>query len=205
MKPATGNNFPQSRSTVSIQLRLGGHAFSADTLPADALHGDGPVECAIITPRTLLMPGGEFRCGTEERCLQIAGLAPLPDETAVHSAPSASLVAVMAVARGCLPVLRERLGSRLVFTSPLLHPPVHEGACTTLHQVDDTLYIRSYGPELRYAAALIAQTEADVLVHLTDLNAALGPCDHPIYLSGDGARETARLLRRYFRRVVCAS
>lgn len=74
-----------------------------------------------------------------------------------------------------------------------------------LRHTGDTLYVRSYGPELRYAAALAAPTEADVLVHMTDLDAALGLRNQTLHITGDGARETARLLRRYFRQVVCVS
>lgn len=99
----------------------------------------------------------------------------------------------------------DRLGDRLAFTSPLLHLPAYEGSYTVLRHTGDTLYVRSYGPELRYAAALAAPTEADVLVHMTDLDAALGLRNQTLHITGDGARETARLLRRYFRRVVCVS
>ena len=205
MKPATGNNLPESAAHVSIQLKLGGHSFSADTLPAQALSGDTRVLCSLVTPRTLLVPREAFRPDRAERYLRIAGLAPLADETTVHSDPAAPEVVVMAVARACSAALRDRLGNRLAFTSPLLHLPAYEGSYTVLRHTGDTLYVRSYGPELRYAAALAAPTEADVLVHMTDLDAALGLRNQTLHITGNGARETARLLRRYFRRVVCVS
>ena len=101
MKPATGNNLPESAAHVSIQLKLGGHSFSADTLPARALSGDTRVLCSLVTPRTLLVPREAFRPDRAERYLRIAGLAPLADETTVHSDPAAPEVVVMAVARAC--------------------------------------------------------------------------------------------------------
>lgn len=205
MKPATGNSSPQSEKTVSIQLRLGGHAFSADTLPDRVLHGDDRVLCSVITPRTLLVPREAFRSGSEEQYLRIAGLGPESDETTVHSDPAAPEIAVMAIARTSREALVELLGERLAFTSPLLQMPAHEGTSTVLLRRDDTLYVRSYGPELRYAAALVAPTDADVLAHVTDLQAALRLPDCTFYLYGDRMRDAARLLRRYFKRVVCAS
>lgn len=205
MKPATGSSSALSANTVSIQLRLGGHAFSADTLPDRALQGDSTVLCSLCTPRTLLVPREEFHAGSEELYLRIAGLTPGADESPVHSDPAAAEVAVMAIARRCHAALAERFGDRIAFTSPLLQMPVHEGTYTVLLRQDEILYVRSYSPELRYAAALAVQTDADVLAHMTDLMAALGLPDCTFYLYGDQMRDVAQLLRCYFRRVVCAS
>ncbi|MFR2062556.1 MAG: hypothetical protein ACLS37_12145 [Alistipes sp.] len=85
--------------------------LSADTLPARALSGDTRVSAARNAP-PLLVP--RELVGSHRTHLRIAGLAPLADETTVHSDPAAPEVVVMAVARACHP---GSLGDRLAFTS----------------------------------------------------------------------------------------
>ena len=101
MKQATGSNTPQSINKVSIQLTLDGHSFSAPALSGE-FPGDGPVEVELLTPRTTLVPEEFFDEACAGELLAAAGMAALPGERAVWSAPQQNAVAVMAAAEDAL-------------------------------------------------------------------------------------------------------
>ena len=94
MKQATGSNTPQSINKVSIQLTLDGHSFSAPALSGE-FPGDGPVEVELLTPRTMLVPEELFDKEHAGEVLAAAGMAALPGECPVWSAPQQNAVAVM--------------------------------------------------------------------------------------------------------------
>ena len=108
MKQATGSNTPQSINKVSIQLTLDGHSFSAPALSGE-FPGDGPVEVELLTPRTMLVPEELFDKEHAGEVLAAAGMAALPGECPVWSAPQQNAVAVMAAAENALAAVHERL------------------------------------------------------------------------------------------------
>ena len=122
MKQATGSNTPQSINKVSIQLTLDGHSFSAPALSGE-FPGDGPVEVELLTPRTMLVPEELFDKEHAGEVLAAAGMAALPGECPVWSAPQQNAVAVMAAAENALAAVHERLGGRARYTTPLLCVP----------------------------------------------------------------------------------
>ena len=194
MKQATGSNTPQSINKVSIQLTLDGHSFSAPALSGE-FPGDGPVEVELLTPRTTLVP--------EEELLAAAGMAALPGECPVWSAPQQNAVAVMAAAENALAAVHERLGGRARYTTPLLCVPQTSVPTVWMYYAAGLLYIKVYDGKLRFAEVVPAPDEADLLYMLERLGSEFRLRDYTLRIgSGDG-RALKRKLGGYFRQIVC--
>ena len=163
MKQATGSNTPQSINKVSIQLTLDGHFFGACAVRE--FPGDGPVEVELLTPRTTLVPE-EF---SDEACagelLAAAGMAALPGERAVWSAPQQNAVAVMAAAEDALAAVHERLGDRARYTTPLLCVPQASVPTVWMYYAAGLLYIKVYDGKLRFAEVVPAPRRGRPAIH----------------------------------------
>ena len=202
MKQATGSNTPQSINKVSIQLTLDGHSFSAPALSGE-LPGDGPVELELLTPRTTLVPEEFFDEACAGELLAAAGMAALPGECPVWSAPQQNAVAVMAAAENALAAVHERLGGRARYTTPLLCVPQTSVPTVWMYYAAGLLYIKVYDGKLRFAEVVPAPDEADLLYMLERLGSEFRLRDYTLRIgSGDG-RALKRKLGRYFRQIVC--
>ena len=168
MKQATGSNTPQSINKVSIQLTLDGHSFSAPALSGE-FPGDGPVEVELLTPRTMLVPEELFDKEHAGEVLAAAGMAALPGECPVWSAPQQNAVAVMAAAENALAAVHERLGGRARYTTPLLCVPQTSVPTVWMYYAAGLLYIKVYDGKLRFAEVVPAPDEADLLYMLERL------------------------------------
>lgn len=199
MKRETGNNHPGVNKGVSIQLKLGGHSFSADTLPA--VGGDGIVLCELLTPRTMLVPREEFDTAVAGILLDAAGMPCRDDETAVWSDPEGAAVAVMAFDTTIVDALRKHFGARLRFTTPLLFTCVCAPPAVWLCRNDELLYIKVYNGGLRFAEVVTVQTEADLLYHIELLDREFKLAEYEVCLAGEIEKTTCKALRRYFRTV----
>ena len=202
MKQATGSNTPQSINKVSIQLTLDGHSFSAPALSGE-FPGAGPVEVELLTPRTTLVPEEFFDEACAGELLAAAGMAALPGERAVWSAPQQNAVAVMAAAEDALAAVHERLGDRARYTTPLLCVPQASVPTVWMYYAAGLLYIKVYDGKLRFAEVVPAPDEADLLYMLERLGSEFRLRDYTLRIgSGDG-RALKRKLGGYFRQIVC--
>ena len=187
MKQVTGSNTPQATNKVSIQLTLDGHSFSAHGLDGE-FPGEEPVEAELLTARTMLAANG---------------MAPAAEERAVCSLPVQGIVAVMAAHREALRQAEEKLGDRILYTTPLLRE-VQAGTPTVwAYRTAGLLYIKVYDGSLRFAGVIPAPDTADVCYFTERLEKefALKSCE--LRISGDDAKACGKLLKGYFKRIVC--
>ncbi len=202
MKQATGSNTPQSINKVSIQLTLDGHSFSAPALSGE-FPGDGPVKVELLTPRTMLVPEELFDEEHAGELLAAAGMAALPGERAVWSAPQQNAVAVMAAAEDALAAVHERLGDRARYTTPLLCVPQTSVPTVWMYYAAGLLYIKVYDGKLRFAEVVPAPDEADLLYMLERLGSEFRLRDYTLRIGSSDGRALKRKLGGYFRQIIC--
>lgn len=211
MKQETGktNQPHEKQNRVSIQLTLGGHSFSKDELlsflDGRAVEGTGPVEACVLTDKTLLIPREEFCSDAAATCLRIAGLGCTADEVAVWSDLRESVVAVMAANAAVVDLLREQLGDRLRFVSPLLSEPDYRTRSVWFYRHGDILYIKVYDDGLQFAEAVRfdpRKTE-DFRFLLERLAVAFPLSPYKAFLSGVESETLRRTAKRYFKHIVC--
>ena len=196
-----GNN-PQATNKVSIQLTLDGHSFSAHGLDGE-FPGEEPVVAELLTARTMLVPEEVLGTGDAGTLLAANGMAPAAEERAVCSLPVQGIVAVMAAHREALRQAEEKLGDRILYTTPLLRE-VQAGTPTVwAYRTAGLLYIKVYDGILRFAGVIPAPDTADVCYFTERLEKefALKSCE--LRISGDAAKACGKLLKGYFKRIVC--
>ncbi len=199
MKRATGSNQPYVNKGVSIQLKLGGHSFSAATLPPAG--EEGLVLCELLTPRTLLVPQEEFDEAAAEMLLDAAGIPCAEHECVVWSNPGESAVAVMAFDKAEIDALRMHFGDRLQFTSPLLFKPTCPPAAVWLCRKDNLLYIKVYNDGLRFAEVVTLQTEADLVYYTELLDREFELAGFELCPAGELTGKAHKMLSHYFKNV----
>ena len=197
MRPETGSKPILTNKKVSIQVKLGGLSFSAESVTATdrAEH----VEFVIDTPRVILAPREAVSLDTASALLRLAGKPCHLSELSVCSELQADIVAIMAIDHEALTSMVEKWGSRASFTSPLLDMRHNDECCITIDATDAVCYIRHFDNGLQYAEAMEYSSAEDILYHTTAR--AAGRADIPIYIKG-GAK-AAKLLRKYYKRVIC--
>ena len=202
MRQATGNNTTAANDKVSIQFNLGGHSFSASELPAEVLGGQDIVLFSVATHKVTLVPRCAFDESLSAQYLAAVGLPCDENETTVCSEMQAETIAVMALDRNVLNGVLALLGTRARFTSPLLDER-HDGSRNlSVHIADGTAYFRLFTDTLRLAEAIRLKSADDVLFYtLRFLDTAGLGNDTDIYISGESV--AAKVLKRYFKRVVC--
>ena len=155
--------------------------------------------CILPLARGRLL-AGSWR---DEALLAAAGMAALPGERAVWSAPQQNAVAVMAAAEDALAAVHERLGDRARYTTPLLCVPQASVPTVWMYYAAGLLYIKVYDGKLRFAEVVPAPDEADLLYMLERLGSEFRLRDYTLRIgSGDG-RALKRKLGGYFRQIVC--
>ena len=123
--------------------------------------------------------------------------------TAVVNPSSSVIVAVMAAHREALRQAEEKLGDRILYTTPLLRE-VQAGTPTVwAYRTAGLLYIKVYDGSLRFAGVIPAPDTADVCYFTERLEKefALKSCE--LRISGDDAKACGKLLKGYFKRIVC--
>ena len=202
MKQVTGSNTPQSINKVSIQLTLDGHSFSVPAL-SELPAGGASVKVELLLPRTMLVPGELFDAERGAEMLAANGMPPTAEECVVASDPEAETVAVTAIDREALRQVEEKLGDRIRYTTPLLRE-VQAGTPTVwAYRTAGLLYIKVYDGSLRFAGVIPAPDTADVCYFTERLEKefALKSCE--LRISGDDAKACGKLLKGYFKRIVC--
>lgn len=203
MKRATGNKAPQSANKVSIQLSLDGHSFSAPALTGD-FPGNGSVEVELLTPRTMLVPAALYDPAQGAGLLAANGMPLRAGECVAASDPSRQYVALMALPAEALRLVDEKLGSRALFTTPLLHDPSAAEPTVWISRRAEILYVKIYDAgALQMAEAVPAPEDADIL-YLFERMAAVFPLeDHVLRISGDTPKSLRKLLGKSFRKTIC--
>ena len=196
MRQETGSNPNSANRKVSIQVKLGGLSFSAERR-AIAMEAE-EIELIIDTPRVTLAPQSEVPSDAAT-LLQLVGKPCHFDEQCVCSKPQNNIVAIMAINAKALAEITNRWGSRAYFTSPLADMRHSDERCLTVDATERVCYLRLFDNGLQRAEALNATTPEDTLYHISEW---LGKeIAMPIYIKGSAA--TTKLLRKYFKRVIC--
>lgn len=205
MKPETGKtNGSVSAKQVSIQLMLGGHSFSADALPAVVRDAKGPVECVVLTHKTLLIPREEFGEALAETYLRLAGMACGTDEIPVWTDLQQQVVAVMAAPGADVESLRRTLGpQRVRFATPLLRVQKYAAPTLWVYRTEKLLYIKVYDTILRLAEVIEAEGEADIVACLEILAREFPLETYTAVAAGEDRKGLTKILRRYVKRTVC--
>ena len=197
MRQETGSNPNFADKKVSIQVKLGGLSFSAERIVvAEDIE---QVEFVIDTPRVLLAPCEEVSLDCAGELLRLIGKPCRTNEQSVCSELQSDIVAIMAIDTNALSAIVERWGSRASFTSPLLDMRHSEENCLTIDATDRVCYLRLFRSGLQRAEAHEATTPEDTLYLV---NEWLGNDKAtPIYIKG--GKECAKLLRKYYKQVIC--
>ena len=196
MRQETGSNLAINDKKVSIQVKLGGRSFSADNIVvADDIE---QVEFVVDTPRVTLAPKGEVSFNNAAELLQIAGKTCRNNELAVCSKLQHDIIAAIAIDSVALRSIMAMEGVDVVFTSPLLDMRHCVENCLTLDVTERTCYARLFDNGLQRAEAFDATTAEDILYIVAEW---LKSNDIPIYIKGN--TEAVRLLRKYYKRVIC--
>ena len=196
MRQETGKSNPaQTTNKVSIQVKLGGRSFSASNVVAN---NADVVEFVIDTARVTLAPREEVSLDNASLLLALCGKACHINEQSVCSELQNEIVAIMAIDSEALTAIVDKWGDRASFSSPLLDMRHSDESCLTIDTSERVCYMRLFDNGLQRAEANIATTAEDVLYLVTEW---LGGNDTPIYIKGNTA--AAKLLRKYFKRVVC--
>ena len=196
MRQETGSNLTIDNKKVSIQVKLGGLSFSADSVivPDGVEH----VEFVVDTPRVTLAPYSEVMLDTAAELLRIVGKPCRSNEQSVCSELQSDVVAVMAIDSAALRSIMALQGVSVSFTSPLLDMRHCDQNCLTIDLTDKVCYVRLFDYGLQFAEAFEAATAEDVLGVVAEL---LDANDIPIYIKGDA--KSVKLLRKYYKRVIC--
>ncbi len=203
MKQVTGSNLTISENKVSIQLPLGGHSFSIDSIPEKILSGTELVEFCLLTPRTTLIPRESFDERALASYLNIVGLPCGESESPVVSDTLAQVIAVMAIDTAALQTITETFGSRARFTSPLLEIQKFTSPAVWLYRTDNLLYIKVYNTTLRFAEVVQAECDADIIQLINDVDSLFSLDNYAIHCSGKNGFALRKLLTKYYSDVRC--
>ena len=196
MRQETGSNPNQAPKKVSIQVKLGGRSFSAENYGS---YDDAEqVEFIIDTPRVTLAPREAVSLDTANDILRLVGKPCHSNEQSVCSNLQDSVVAVLAIDRDALEAILNKWGSKASFSTPLLDMRHSKERCATIDISEKTCYIRLFDNGLQRAEAFDATTSEDVLYLASEW---LKDSHIPIYIKGSA--ETAKLLDKYYKQVIC--
>ena len=196
MRQETGSNPNQAPKKVSIQVKLGGRSFSAEDI--SVAEGAEPIEFVIDTPRVTLAPREEVSLDNAAALLSLTGKACHSNEQSVCSELQNDIVAIIAIDSKALESIVAKWSSRASFSSPLLDMRHSDELCLTIDASEQVCYMRLFDSGLQRVEANVATTAEDILYYAKQW---LGERDIPIYIKNGTAQ--AKLLRKYFKRVVC--
>ena len=185
----------QAKPRIVICIPCGATSVEKRAVFEAAIQSGARQAYLIEEPMAAAMGAGEL--------LAAAGMAALPGECPVWSAPQQNAVAVMAAAENALAAVHERLGGRARYTTPLLCVPQTSVPTVWMYYAAGLLYIKVYDGKLRFAEVVPAPDEADLLYMLERLGSEFRLRDYTLRIgSGDG-RALKRKLGGYFRQIVC--
>lgn len=190
---------------MSIQLKLGGHSFSVESLSEDIKNGSSEVEFVVMTHKNALIPLEMFDPTTAADYLAINGIGCAASESVVCSSANVAIVAAIAIDSNCLASINSILGSRAIFTTPLLTEPSSNNLSIWLYRCEGLLYIKVYDKTLRFAESIVATSHADIIYYISKLQGEFGTESRTLIVSGSETEAIAKLLKRYFKfkNIIC--
>lgn len=203
MRPVTGSNTPQAGNKVSIQRSLDGHSFSIPAL-ADVPASHDPVQVELLLPHTMLVPAELFDEEHAAEMLAANGMPPAADECAVCCGREEEYVAVAAISREALRLVREKLGDRARFTTPLLRTPRNAAKTVWMCRRAELLYIKVYdGGTLQLAEVVPAESDVDLVYFFERLGGVFALKEFELRIAGDNSKAARKLLGKRFKQAVC--
>lgn len=195
---------------MSIQLTLSGHSFSRSDLPRLSSRDKRMVEIEVMSDRVTLVPVEVFNDQNAAQLLQVVGIEQRDDERVVTVCDQKQgIAAIMALPTTLLATVEERYGRRAEFTTPLLRTRICTEPTVWLYLAADLIYIKVWqGGKLRMAEALPRKKAEDVLYYASTLDKRFALKGFKVVVAGteavaDEVRETAKLLNKFYKRVVC--
>ena len=194
---------------MSIQLTLSGHSFSRSDLPK--LSTDKQfVEIEVLSSRVVLIPFELFEEVNPVEILAINGIT-LNENESVVTVPDEQqqIVAALALPNNLIAAAQERYGDNHLFSTPLLRSRICTEPTAWLYLAERIIYIKVWSDgKLRMAEVLPRKKETDTLYYTAAIDAQFDLKRFKIVIEGangfaDEARETAKTLSKYYKKVVC--
>lgn len=194
---------------MSIQLTLSGHSFSRSDLPK--LSTDKQfVEIEVLSSRVVLIPFELFEEVNPVEILAINGIT-LNENESVVTVPDEQqqIVAALALPNNLIAAAQERYGDNHLFSTPLLRSRICTEPTAWLYLAERIIYIKVWSDgKLRMAEVLPRKKEADTLYYTAAIDTQFDLKRFKIVIEGangfaDEARETAKTLSKYYKKVVC--
>ena len=194
---------------MSIQLTLSGHSFSRSDLPK--LSTDKQfVEIEVLTDRVALMPFELCEEINPVEILAINGIT-LNENESVVTVPDEQqqIVAALALPNNLIAAAQEHYGDNHLFSTPLLRSRICTEPTAWLYLAERIIYIKVWSDgKLRMAEVLPRKKETDTLYYTAAIDKQFDLKRFKIVIEGangfaDEARETAKTLSKYYKKVVC--
>lgn len=203
MRQVTGSNSTATDKKVSIQLRLDGHSFSRELLPAEVAD-NAVIEVELLTSKTVMVPEECFAPELAAKLLWLSGVVCDADEQPVWSNATDGVIVVMALNREVAEVLTECYGSRVEYTSPMLRGCTGEGRYLCIYIAGSVAYIKLYNAaQLDFCEAL-AVTGADDVLYAVERIAEHFDCEKlKVKVAGEDADSVITMLKQYYKVLKC--
>lgn len=191
---------PTNKSYVSIQLPLGGHSFSSNSLRGINAGKHSDIHAIVDTAKCAVVPVEYFDSHNAEGMLRATGVIVDGDEVVVHSQHD-TMVAIMAMSRACYDMLTKEYGEQITFTTPLLTSPMPEHG-SVIHLGTNAIYVRVANDGLRLIEAMEVASDADILYMFESINKVYNIYNMYARAEGDTQR-LMKLCKRSFKNIVC--
>lgn len=205
MKQETGSSTSTNNNKqVSIQLKLGGHSFSAELI-SDYIDAD-VVEILLLTHKYTLVPKEQFDDSLLNRYLELNGLGCSIHESAVAIHVSNDIIAISAINKLALEIINSTLGSKAKLTSPfttIFNNGKQRDNSLYISILDGVVYIMLYNDNLKFAEAFAATTLADYIYISECLSREFATSKYRLHLSGEYNKEIIKVIKPYFKSIVC--
>ena len=195
---------------MSIQLTLSGHSFSRSDLPK--LSTDKQfVEIEVLTDRVALMPFELCEEINPVKILEINGIYLTENESAtVVADEKRQIIAAIAIPNTLISAAAELYDDdKYGFTTPLMRTRICTEPTVWMYLAKRLIYIKVWSDgKLRMAEVLPRKKEADTLYYTAAIDTQFDLKRFKIVIEGangfaDEARETAKTLSKYYKKVVC--
>lgn len=195
---------------MSIQLTLSGHSFSRSDLPRLSNIDEQGVNIEVITERTMLAPTEILNPEQTAELMRVAGFClDKEDQVVIAHDEKTGIAALMALPQVLVATVEERYGDHYEFTTPLLRTRVCTEPTAWLYLANGLIYIKVWdGGKLRMAEVLPRKKEEDSLYYAAMIDRRFGLNSFRVVVSGTKAvenevRSTAKLLNKFYKKVVC--
>ena len=208
MRQETGSKTLTINNTVSIQLKLGGHFFSASTISNYIENRNyKTIEFIVSTPKTTFVPREQFETALMGRYLELNGIACSALEIAIEIPISDDIIAVCAINKKCYDGINARLGTRAIFKTPFSLTD-SDGQRRTegiyIVTIEGLLHIMIFSSgNLIFAEPIMAKNQADYIYIMERISKEFSKQTYLLHLSGDYTKDVIKILKLYSKRVIC--